>query len=72
MRNLHVGAETGVSCERMQAPVTKNNQRHWEVAGRPTDQLAARILQIHYGLCRKLGREDGIRRGQAISGIEDP
>ena len=67
-----MGAETGVSCERMQAPVTKNKPATLGVAGRPTDQLAARILQIHYGLCRKLGREDGIRRGQAISGIEDP
>ena len=41
------------------------------VAGRPKDRLAARTLQILHGFHDGLGREDGIRRGQARSGIKN-
>ena len=60
-----MGAERGINCEHMQAMVT-NIPETLEVAGRPTDGLAARILQKQYGRHGKLGREDGIRRGQSV------
>ena len=41
------------------------------MAGRSPDRFATSALQVQYGLCGKLGREDGVRRGQALSDIED-
>ena len=35
------------------------------------DRPAARIVQTQYGLYGKLGREDGLSCGQALSGIKD-
>ena len=70
-RSLHVGAERGVNCEHVQALLTKKNAETQGMAGRSPDRLAARILQIQYGLCGKLGREDGIPCGQALSGVND-
>ena len=51
-------------------PSYKKFQRHGN-GRRQADRLAARILQTQHGLHGKLGREDGIRRGHAISGIQD-
>ena len=41
------------------------------VGGGQSDRPANRIVQIQYSLYGKLGREDGIRPGQALSGIKD-
>ena len=69
-RSVHVGAERGVNCEHV-GPGDKYIPETLEVAGRPTDRVAARILQIKSGLHGKLGREDGSRRGHALSGMKD-
>ena len=41
------------------------------MAGRSSDRLGARTLQEQNDFHGKLGRDDGIRRGQTLRGIED-
>ena len=64
-RSFHVGAERGVFCEHMQALVTNIFQRHWD------DLQQGLYRLILHGFHDELGREDGIRRGQARSGIKN-
>ena len=67
-RSLHVGAERGVNREHRQALLTNTLL---VVAGGPLDRFGTRVLQIQLGVQREFGREDGVRHGQALSGIED-
>ena len=53
----------GINCEHMQALLRG-------VAGGQMCRFAAGTVQIQHGLCGQFGREDGLRRGQAISGRE--
>ena len=69
-RSLHVGAEREVNCEHMQASLTKKTAATLGVARGSPDQSGTRILQMQHGVHGELGREDGVRRGQAVSGIE--
>ena len=41
------------------------------VAGRSPDRLRTRVLHIQHSFLGEPGREDGVRRGQALSGTED-
>ena len=66
-----MGAERGLNCEHMQALVTKIFQRHWEWQEDCRNRLASGIQQLSHGFPGEFGREDGIRRGQARSGIKN-
>ena len=68
-RRLHVGAERGVNCEHMQAPADERIPEALGMAGGQADRSATRKVQIQCGFHGKLGCEDGMRRGQALSGI---
>ena len=69
--NLHVGAERRVHCEHMQALLTNILQRHWEWQEDRRTDLEPRLFTYKKGFHDKLGLKDGVRRGQALRGIED-
>ena len=70
-KRLHVGAERGVNCEHMQALVTNIFQRHWEWQEDRRVDLQPGRYRYNTAFRGQLGREDGLRCGQAISGIQD-
>ena len=61
----------GSNCEHMQGLLTNILQRHWGVTGRSPDRRGTRVSQIQHSFLGELGREDGVPRDQAFSGIKD-
>ena len=70
-RSLHVGAERGANCEHRHALLTNILQRHWERQEDCRTDLEPGVLLIQHGFHGEFGRENGVRRGQALSGTGD-
>ena len=68
---LHVDAERAVNCEHMQALLTNILQRHWEWQEDRRTDLQSGFFTDTTWFHGELERNNGIRRGQALSGIED-
>ena len=67
MEEVERGSRERVNCEHVQALETNIFQRHWEWQ---EDRRIELSQDCTYGLYGELGREHGIRRGRALSGIK--
>ena len=66
-----MGAERGVNYEQLQALVTNIFQRQWEWQEDRQTDLQPGLYRYNTAFVVSLDMKDGIRRGQAFSGIED-
>ena len=70
-RSFHVGTDRGVNYEHMQVLVTNIFQRQWEWQEDRRTDLQPGLYRYNTAFMVSLDMKDGIRRGQAFSGIED-
>ena len=69
--SLHVGAERWVNCEHMQVLLTNLLQKHWERQENRRKDWEPGKFRIQDDVHGKVGREDGVRRSQAVGGVRD-